>query len=221
MGDVRQHQGGGPVLPDAEEERLPTGAQTGVGGTLPWPATGSGEAVQAVCLDEFAGLGRDGALACVRELRSLGYSVSLLFHAGSPAWYVASWQDGTVWRVVHCVSCDTAQAVLAHLAGEIVQLCEPELRRTELQARNAHLGALAEQAEAEVERLRGSLQRAATQAQLAAARQQKTRRELVRLDSQRIAVQAQLTQTQRQATQLRQAASASCAPPPRFPSISK
>ncbi|GAB6852763.1 DUF2968 domain-containing protein [Paraburkholderia kururiensis] len=179
------------------------------------PPGGSSEPVRAVCFDEFEQLCRDGALACLRELRSLGYSVSLLFHAPSPGWYVASWQDATLWRVAWTASCEVAQGLFAHLADEIVQLCGPDLRRIELDARNTCLSSLVAQAEAEVARLRDSLQRAATQSQLAAARQQKTRRDIVRLDSHRIAAQTQLTQTLRQVAQLRLAASSPCAPPGR------
>ncbi|WP_199545261.1 DUF2968 domain-containing protein [Paraburkholderia kururiensis] len=188
------------------------------------PATSANRKAQpprAVCPDEFELLCCDGSLACLRELRSLGYTVSLLFHPATPAWYVACWQGGALWRVAMAAAVDTAQTMFAHLAGEILQLCEPELRRTELEARNAHLAHLIAQAEAEAARLRDSLQRAAIQSQLAATRQQKTRRDIVRLDAQRIAAQAQLTQTLRQTTQLRTAANNSCAPTSTRPPVSR
>ncbi|GAB6852734.1 DUF2968 domain-containing protein [Paraburkholderia kururiensis] len=173
--------------------------------------------VQAVCFNGFELLCCDGSLVCLRELRSLGYTVSLQFHASTPTWYVACWQEGTLWRAASTPSADIAQTLFGHLADEIVQLCEPELRRIELEARNAHLAHLIAQAEAEAARLRDSLQRAATQSQLAAARQQKARREIVRLDSQRIAAQARLTQALRQTAHLRTAASNNTPPRGRIP----
>ena len=166
------------------------------------PSQVSGRPVQMADTAEVEWLAEEDALTPFRVFRSFDYSVSLLFHARELAYYVALYQNGTLWRTLKAVDLDAAEAAFHHFEEQAARLSEGETRRAQLAAQNEQLARMIAQSEAQAERLRCNLQRNATQEQAVTGRQHQVRKDVAQLEAQRVAAQAQLNKTHRQIHQL-------------------
>ena len=166
------------------------------------PSQVSGRPVQMADSAEIEWLAEEEALTPFRVFRSFDYSVSLLFHARELAYYVALYQNGTLWRALKAADLDAAEAAFHHFEEQATRLCEGETRRAQLAAQNEQLARMIAESEAQAERLRGDLQRNAVQEQTVAGRMHQVRKEVAQLEAQRVAAQAQLNKAHRQIHQL-------------------
>ncbi|MEW6341043.1 MAG: DUF2968 domain-containing protein [Paraburkholderia sp.] len=166
------------------------------------PSQVSGRAVQMADTTEVEWLAEEEALTPFRVFRTFDYSVSLLFHARELTYYVALYQDGTLWRALKAADLDAAEAAFHHFEEQATRLSEGETRRAQLAAQNEQLARMIAQSESQAERLRCDLQRNATQEQAVSGRQHQVRKEVAQLEAQRVAAQAQLNKAHRQIHQL-------------------
>jgi hypothetical protein len=142
------------------------------------PAQVGVRGVQIADIAEVEWLAEEEALAPFRVFRSFDYSVSLLFHAKELTYYVALYEDGSLWRA------------------------DGETRRAQLEAQNEQLARMIARSEAQAERLRSDLQRRGTHEQAVSNRQHQVRKEVSQLEAQRVAAQAHLNKAHRQIHQL-------------------
>lgn len=168
---------------------------------VPSPVTG--RPVQIADTAELEWLAEEEALQPFRVFRSFDYSVSLLFHARELAYYIALYQDGSLWRALKATDLDAAEAAFHHYEEQATRLSDGETRRAQLAAQNEQLARMIAQSEAQAERLRCDLQRSAAQEQSVTGRQHQVRKEVAQLEAQRVAAQAQLNKAHRQIHQLR------------------
>jgi uncharacterized protein YhbP (UPF0306 family) len=166
------------------------------------PSQVSGRPVQMADTTEVEWLAEEEALTPFRVFRSFDYSVSLLFHARELTYYVALYQEGTLWRALRASDLDAAEAAFHHFQDQANRLSEGETRRAQLAAQNEQLARMIAQSESQAERLRGDLQRNSTQEQAVTGRQHQVRKEVAQLEAQRVAAQAQLNKAHRQIHQL-------------------
>jgi len=166
------------------------------------PSQVSGRAIQSADASEVEWLAEENALTPFRVFRTFDYSVSLLFHPRELTYYIALYQDGSLWRALKAADLDAAQAAFHHFEAQATRLSEGETRRAQLAAQNEQLTRMIAQSEVQAERLRCELQRNATQEQSVTARQHQVRKEVAQLEAQRVAAQAQLNKAHRQIHQL-------------------
>jgi Protein of unknown function (DUF2968) len=166
------------------------------------PSQTSGRPVQMADSAEIEWLAEEEALTPFRVFRSFDYSVSLLFHARELAYYVALYQNGTLWRALKAADLDAAEAAFHHFEEQATRLSEGETRRAQLAAQNEQLARMIADSEAQAERLRCDLQRNTVQEQAVSGRMHQVRKEVAQLEAQRVAAQAQLNKAHRQIHQL-------------------
>ncbi|NIE68943.1 DUF2968 domain-containing protein [Burkholderia sp. Ax-1719] len=166
------------------------------------PAHLANRPVQLADGASFAALAAADELSTFRVFRSFDYSVTLLFHARSLAYFVAMYQDNTLWHAFRAADLDSAGAVFHHLEEQATRLADGETRLAQLGAQNAMLAKQIEESEAHAERLRVDLQRHAEQEHQVSTRQHQVRRDVAQLEAQRIAAQAQLNKAHRTIHQL-------------------
>lgn len=166
------------------------------------PSQLNGRPVQIADGAAFAALASADELATFRVFRSFDYSVSLFFHARSLSYYVALYQDGTLWRALKAADVDAAGSAFHHLEAQATRLADGETRRAQLIAQNEQLVRQIEESEAQAERLRTDLQRHTEQEHRVTGRQHQVRKEVAQLEAQRIAAQAQLNKAHRTIHQL-------------------
>ena len=166
------------------------------------PSQTNGRPVQIADSAEVEWLAEEEALTPFRVFRSFDYSVSLLFHARELAYYVALYQNGTLWRALKAVDLDAAEAAFHHFEEQATRLSEGEIRRAQLAAQNEQLARMISESEAQAERLRCDLQRNTVQEQAVTGRMHQVRKEVAQLEAQRVAAQAQLNKAHRQIHQL-------------------
>ncbi|MFX1814459.1 DUF2968 domain-containing protein [Paraburkholderia sp. A1RI_3L] len=167
------------------------------------PQHGSHRAPKPADLEDVAARIAADALTSVQVFRSFEYEVSLLFDAASLGFYVVLNHAGTIRRAFQTPVLASAGQAFGHFQEQVLCWCELELRRMQLDARNAQLAALLEKATAEAERLRADLACSGALNHLVNNRQQSLRREVAQLQAQRIATQTQLDRQLRQIVQLR------------------
>lgn len=158
--------------------------------------------VQIADTAEIDWLAEEEALTPFRVFRSFAYSVSLLFHAKELAYYVALYQDGSLWRALKAADLEAAEGAFNHFEEQATRLSEGETRRAQLEAQNEQLARLIASSEAQAERLRSDLQRRGAQEQTVTSRQHQVRKEVAQLEAQRVAAQAHLNKAHRQIHQL-------------------
>jgi len=73
------------------------------------PSQVSARGVQMADTAEIEWLAEEEALTPFRVFRSFDYSVSLLFHAKELAYYVALYQDGSLWRALKAADLEAAR----------------------------------------------------------------------------------------------------------------
>lgn len=166
------------------------------------PSPPVGRPIQMADTAELEWLAEEEALQPFRVFRSFDYSVSLLFHARELVYYVAMYQDGSLWRALKAVDLDAAEAAFHHYEEQATRLADGETRRAQLAAQNEQLARMISQSEAQAERLRCDLQRSAGQEQSVTGRQHQVRKEVAQLEAQRVTAQAQLNKAHRQIHQL-------------------
>jgi hypothetical protein len=166
------------------------------------PAHLANRPVQLADGASFAALAAADELSTFRVFRSFDYSVTLLFHARSLAYFVAMHQDNTLWHAFRAADLDSASAVFHHLEEQATRLADGETRLAQLAAQNAMLAKQIEESESHAERLRVDLQRHAEQEHHVSTRQHQVRRDVAQLEAQRIAAQAQLNKAHRTIHQL-------------------
>ncbi|ABE33778.1 hypothetical protein DR64_4538 [Paraburkholderia xenovorans LB400] len=166
------------------------------------PSQVSVRGVQVADTAEVEWLAEEEALTPFRVFRSFAYSVSLLFHAKELAYYVALYQDGSLWRALKAADLEAAEAAFHHFEEQATRLSDGETRRAQLEAQNEQLARMIARSEAQAERLRSELQRRGTQEQTVASRQHQVRKDVSQLEAQRVAAQAHLNKTHRQIHQL-------------------
>jgi hypothetical protein len=166
------------------------------------PAHLANRPVQLADGASFATLAAADELSTFRVFRSFDYSVTLLFHARSLAYFVAMHQDNTLWHAFRAADLDSASAVFHHLEEQATRLADGETRLAQLAAQNAMLAKQIEESESHAERLRVDLQRHAEQEHHVSTRQHQVRRDVAQLEAQRIAAQAQLNKAHRTIHQL-------------------
>lgn len=166
------------------------------------PSQLNGRPVQLAEGAAFEALANAGELATFRVFRSFDYTVSLFFHGRSLSYYVALYQDGTLWRALKTADVDAAGAAFHHFEDQATRLADGETRRAQLIAQNEQLVRQIEASEAQAERLRTDLQRHTEQEHRVTGRQHQVRKEVAQLEAQRIAAQALLNKAQRTIHQL-------------------
>ncbi|CAE6696124.1 DUF2968 domain-containing protein [Paraburkholderia nemoris] len=166
------------------------------------PSQVSARGVQMADTAEIEWLAEEEALTPFRVFRSFAYSVSLLFHAKELAYYVALYQDGSLWRALKAAELEAAEAAFHHFEEQATRLSEGETRRAQLEAQNEQLARMIARSEAQAERLRTDLQRRGAQEQTVSNRQHQVRKEVSQLEAQRVAAQAHLNKAHRQIHQL-------------------
>ncbi|GLU33276.1 DUF2968 domain-containing protein [Trinickia caryophylli] len=170
------------------------------------PATshhGSQRASKPADIEEVADRILANALTPVQVFSSFEYEINLLFEPASLGFYVVLSHAGTIRRALQCAALEGACQAFRHFQEQILVWCELELRRVQIDARNAQLAALFNDAVAEAERLRADIERSGALVHLVNSRQQVLRREVAQLQAQRISTQAQLDRQLRQLAQLR------------------
>ena len=158
--------------------------------------------VQIAGTAELEWLAEEEALTPFRVFRSFDYSVSLLFHAKELAYYIALYQDGSLWRALKAPDLDAAEGAFHHFEDQATRLSDGETRRAQLEAQNEQLARMIASSEAQAERLRNDLQRRGAQEQTVSSRQHQVRKEVAQLEAQRVAAQAHLNKAHRQIHQL-------------------
>ncbi|MEQ5842197.1 hypothetical protein BWP39_24790 [Paraburkholderia acidicola] len=166
------------------------------------PSQVNGRAVLMADSAEVEWLASEEALQPFRVFRSFDYSVSLLFHAKELTYYIALYQDNSLWRALKTVELETAESVFHHFEEQAARLADGETRRAQLEAQNEQLARAIAQSEQQAERLRNDLQRGSAQEQTVSNRQHQIRKEVAQLEAQRVAAQAQLNKAHRQIHQL-------------------
>jgi hypothetical protein len=156
------------------------------------PSQVSARGVQMADTAEIEWLAEEEALTPFRVFRSFAYSVSLLFHAKELTYYVALYQDGSLWRALKAADLEAAETAFHHFEEQATRLSDGETRRAQLEAQNEQLA----------ERLRSDLQRRGAQEQTVSNRQHQVRKEVSQLEAQRVAAQAHLNKAHRQIHQL-------------------
>jgi len=129
------------------------------------PSQVSARGVQMADTAEIEWLAEEEALTPFRVFRSFAYSVSLLFHAKELAYYVALYQDGSLWRALKAADLEAAETAFHHFEEQATRLSEGETRRAQLEAQNEQLARMIARSEAQAERLRTDLEPAASGAQ--------------------------------------------------------
>lgn len=158
--------------------------------------------VQIADTVEVEWLAEEEALMPFRVYRSFAYSVSLLFHAKELAYYVALYQDSSLWRALKAADLPAAETAFHHFEEQATRLSEGETRRAQLEAQNEQLARMIARSEAQAERLRSELLRRGTHEQTVSNRQHQVRKEVSQLEAQRVAAQAHLNKAHRQIHQL-------------------
>jgi hypothetical protein len=221
---VERENAADPVLPDDREEAALaaaaslTPASAGTPATAPGaepvrpvttlrpvpvvPSQVSARGVQMADTAEIEWLAEEEALTPFRVFRSFAYSVSLLFHAKELAYYVALYQDGSLWRALKAADLEAAEAAFHHFVEQATRLSDGETRRAQLEAQNEQLARMIARSEAHAERLRTDLQRRSAQEQTVSTRQHQVRKDVSQLEAQRVAAQAHLNKAHRQIHQL-------------------
>lgn len=166
------------------------------------PSQVSARGVQMADTAELEWLAEEEALTPFRVFRSFAYSVSLLFHAKELTYYVALYQDGSLWRALKAADLEAAEATFHHFEEQATRLSDGETRRAQLEAQNEQLARMIARSEAQAERLRTDLQRRSAQEQTISNRQHQVRKEVSQLEAQRVAAQAHLNKAHRQIHQL-------------------
>ena len=166
------------------------------------PSQVSARGVQIADTAEVEWLAEEEALTPFRVFRSFAYSVSLLFHAKELTYYVALYQDGSLWRALKAAELEAAEAAFHHFEEQATRLSDGETRRAQLEAQNEQLARMIARSEAQAERLRSDLQRRGAQEQTVSNRQHQVRKEVSQLEAQRVAAQAHLNKAHRQIHQL-------------------
>lgn len=166
------------------------------------PSQVSARGVQIAETADVEWLCEEDALTPFRVFRSFAYSVSLLFHAKELSYYVALYQDGSLWRALKAADLEAAEAAFHHFEEQATRLSDGETRRAQLEAQNEQLAREIARSEAHAERLRSDLQRRATQEQSVVNRQHGVRKDVSQLEAQRVAAQAHLNKAHRQIHQL-------------------
>lgn len=158
--------------------------------------------VQIADTAEIEWLAEEEALTPFRVFRSFAYSVSLLFHAKELVYYIALYQDGSLWRALKAADLEAAEGAFHHFEEQAARFAEGETRRAQLEAQNEQLARMIASSEAQAERLRSDLQRRGAQEQTASNRQHQVRKEVAQLEAQRVSAQAHLNKAHRQIHQL-------------------
>jgi hypothetical protein len=166
------------------------------------PSPVSARGVQMADTAEIEWLAEEDALTPFRVFRSFAYSVSLLFHAKELTYYVALYQDGSLWRALKAADLEAAEAAFHHFEDQATRLSDGETRRAQLEAQNEQLARMIARSEAQAERLRTDLQRRGAQEQTVSNRQHQLHKEVSQLEAQRVAAQAHLNKAHRQIHQL-------------------
>ncbi|MFM0641786.1 DUF2968 domain-containing protein [Paraburkholderia metrosideri] len=166
------------------------------------PSQVSARGVQMADTAEIEWLAEEEALTPFRVFRSFAYSVSLLFHAKELTYYVALYQDGSLWRALKAADLEAAEAAFHHFEEQATRLSDGETRRAQLEAQNEQLARMIARSEAQAERLRTDLQRRGAQEQTVSNRQHQLHKEVSQLEAQRVAAQARLNKAHRQIHQL-------------------
>jgi uncharacterized protein YhbP (UPF0306 family) len=166
------------------------------------PSQVSARGVQMADTAEVEWLAEEEALTPFRVFRSFAYSVSLLFHAKELTYYVALYQDGSLWRALKAADLEAAETAFHHFEEQATRLSDGETRRAQLEAQNEQLARMIARSEAQAERLRSDLQRRGAQEQTVSNRQHQVRKEVSQLEAQRVAAQAHLNKAHRQIHQL-------------------
>jgi hypothetical protein len=105
--------------------------------------------------------------------------------------------------VIKSDSAERAEAIYADFARQTAQLADVEIRRTQLQAKNAYLQRIIAISQQQAQRLQADLDVARTQQANVDDRQRQTRDEELALRAESVKAQAQLRQLQREVTRLR------------------
>jgi hypothetical protein len=166
------------------------------------PAQVGVRGVQIADIAEVEWLAEEEALMPFRVFRSFDYSVSLLFHAKELTYYVALYEDSSLWRALKATDLEAAQTAFHHFEEQATRLADGETRRAQLEAQNEQLARMIARSEAQAERLRSDLQRRGTHEQAVSNRQHQVRKEVSQLEAQRVAAQAHLNKAHRQIHQL-------------------
>ncbi|WP_144113337.1 DUF2968 domain-containing protein [Paraburkholderia sp. BCC1886] len=166
------------------------------------PSSAIARGVHIAHAAEVEWLADEEALTPFRVFRSFAYSVSLLFHAKELAYYVALYQDGSLWRALKTADLEAAESAFRHFEDQATRLSDGETRRAQLEAQNEQLARLIARSEEQAERMRRDLHRHGSQEQAVAGRQHQIRKEVSQLEAQRVAGQAHLNKVQRQLHQL-------------------
>jgi hypothetical protein len=166
------------------------------------PSQVSARGVQIADTADIEWLAEEEALTPFRVFRSFDYSVSLLFHAKELTYYVALYQDGSLWRALKAADLEAAETAFLHFEEQATRLSEGETRRAQLEAQNEQLARLIARSEAQAERLRNDLQRRGAQEHAVSNRQHQVHKEVSQLEAQRVAAQAHLNKAHRQIHQL-------------------
>ncbi|KAB0644803.1 DUF2968 domain-containing protein [Burkholderia latens] len=164
---------------------------------------GAARTVQTAELAEIEAMHARDAVTVLRTLETFSYAVKLLLHRADMSYYVTLHQEGKLWRALHGMEFDTAEAAFKYFEEQAVRLADVELRRAQLEAQNQQIAAMADATEGQAERLRIDLERHAEQTQLVNNRQQQVRKDVSLLEAQRAAAQAQLNKAVRLIHQLR------------------
>ncbi|WP_409518726.1 DUF2968 domain-containing protein [Paraburkholderia sp. LEh10] len=191
-----------PVAPDEQRTNAPARPITPLHAVQVTPSPPSGRSVQLADAAEVERMVNEAEFTAFHVFRTFDYSVSLLFYPKELKYYVALFQEGTVWRALLTSDMNTAKQLFHHMQEQAIRLADTETRRLQLEAQNEQLKRMIAESEAHAERLRRGLQRTAAQDQSMTAKQHQLRKEVAQLEAQRTAAQAQLNKMHRQLHQL-------------------
>lgn len=170
--------------------------------------------VQVADIEEVETLTSVAALVELRQLKTFDHVVTLSFHADELMFYAAVSMDGVLWRALKSLDLQVAETAFEEFVVQANGRARAEVRRVQLEARNAQLQRMIAESSIKAERLRANIDRNRTLKQRASQRENALRQDIKQLELHRVQAQLQADRNLRQLGQLH-AASAVGLPQPK------
>ncbi|PMQ02628.1 hypothetical protein DyAD56_23275 [Dyella sp. AD56] len=161
-----------------------------------------GDLVEVADVDEVEWLERESAVVTLRELHSFGHRVRLYFYPIELTFFAAVYMDDLLWRAMKSSEFDLAEKAFEEFVAQVNNRARAEVRRVQLEAKNAQLRRHIEESATRADRLLVNMQRHAAQKQRALDRDSALRNDIKQLEASRVQSQLHANRTLRQIGQL-------------------
>jgi len=202
------HQDEWDEVPEQGDD-IPKGAQ------MAWQPLRLDEArVQVADVDEVEMLTGNESLLALRHFRSFDHEVRLSFHPADMMFYAMVFMDGLLWRALKSLDLQVAENAFDEFVVQASQRTRAQVRRMQLEARNAQLEQTIAESTVKAARLRANIERHAALKHRAMERENALRNDIKQLEASRVQAQLQADRNLRLIGQLH-ASSASGLPQPK------